>query len=418
MSFLSKMLISAPVNVFSTLGLGAPLGPVPSGLGLLLFTSPAGEGSDRVPLVLLTPDGSAFKLACDPNQTWRNAYDGEPVSPQHQALLAASWAAALNEINALLPAFFDPYKILASTCPSIFPTTNTAYTTAQNWRPARDPLVLDLDGGGISTVGINPGSPILFDHDGDGVRTGTGWLGTGEGILALDLSGNGVIDSGRELFGDNTLLANSPSVGQLASNGFVALAQHDKDANGVADGKIDSTDTVYRQLRIWQDVNQDAVSQATELQTLAALGIQNIKVTGTASNINLGGGNTQTWTGGFTRTNGATGVVGAADLAGSLLLVANNFYREFTDDPAVTGIAETLPQMRDRGLVRDLRPAMSRAHAPKTRKTHIGFDNLGVQSIKVTALARWMACQTAASAAPNIVELIEAAQLVKVEIRK
>ena len=110
MSFLSKMLISAPVNVFSTLGLGAPLGPVPSGLGLLLFTSPAGEGSDRVPLVLLTPDGSAFKLAGDPNQTWRNAYDGEPVSPQHQALLAASWAAALNEINALLTCPQFPYQ--------------------------------------------------------------------------------------------------------------------------------------------------------------------------------------------------------------------------------------------------------------------------------------------------------------------
>ena len=155
---------------------------------------------------------------------------------------------------------------------SIDPTVNTAYTAVLTWAPPQDPLVLDLNGGGISTVGIDPVNPILFDHNADGVRTGTGWLGAGEGILTLDINGNGTVDSGRELFGDNTILtrASDPRVGQMAANGFDAL--RDLDAN--ADGKIDSADAVYSQLRIWQDVNQDAVSQATELQTLAALGIQ------------------------------------------------------------------------------------------------------------------------------------------------
>ena len=138
------------------------------------------------------------------------------------------------------------------------------------------------------------------------------------------------------------------------------------DALADLDGKIDSADAVYSQLRIWQDANQDAISQATELQTLGTLGIQSINVTGTASNITLGGGNTQSWTGGFTRTSGLTGVVGAADLAGSLMLVANNFYREFTDDPATTAAALTLPQMRGSGMVRDLRPAMSLGNAQAT----------------------------------------------------
>ena len=181
--------------------------------------------------------------------------------------------------------FYDAYQKLKQPNASIIsPTTNTAYTSALTWSPPQDPLVLDLNGGGITTVGIDPVNPILFDHNADGVRTGTGWLGAGEGILTLDLNGNGTVDSGRELFGDNTALASGPNIGQLASNGFVALAQHDKDINGVADGKIDSADAVYSQLRIWQDANQDAVSQATELQTLAALGIQSINVTGTASN--------------------------------------------------------------------------------------------------------------------------------------
>ena len=166
--------------------------------------------------------------------------------------------------------------------PIISPTTNTAYTSALTWSPPQDPLVLDLNGGGLTTVGIDPVNPILFDHNADGVRTGTGWLGAGEGILTLDLNGNGTVDSGRELFGDNTILtrASNPRAGQTAANGFDALADLDDNI----DGKIDSADTVYNQLRIWQDTNQDAVSQATELQTLAARGIQSINVTGTASN--------------------------------------------------------------------------------------------------------------------------------------
>jgi hypothetical protein len=182
-------------------------------------------------------------------------------------------------------------------------TVNTDFTTAQNWRPARDPLVLDLNGGGISTVGINPSAPILFDHDGDGIKTGTGWVGAAEGMLMLDINANGNIDSGRELFGDNTLL---PS-GQLAANGFAALAQYDSNA----DGRINSQDAIYTQLKIWQDANQDGVSQTSELSTLAQQGVSSINLTATQTNTNLGGGNTQTWTGSFVRVDGTTGVAGA-----------------------------------------------------------------------------------------------------------
>ncbi|HDR1491152.1 TPA: hypothetical protein QB409_002105, partial [Pasteurella multocida] len=39
-----------------------------------------------------------------------------------------------------------------------------------------DPLVLDLDGDGIETVGHNGHSGSLFDHDADGIRTSTGWI--------------------------------------------------------------------------------------------------------------------------------------------------------------------------------------------------------------------------------------------------
>lgn len=116
---------------------------------------------------------------------------------------------------------------------------------------------------------------------------------------------------------------------QTYANGYEALAAED----GNGDKVIDANDAVYSQLRIWKDANQDGVSQAGELQTLADLGIARIGVAGTASNVNLGNGNTQPLSGSFTRTNGTTGVSGVAEVTGSLLLASNNFYREFSDDP-------------------------------------------------------------------------------------
>ena len=119
---------------------------------------------------------------------------------------------------------------------------NNRFSAARNWTAPRDPLVLDLDGDGIEAVGINPAAPILFDHDGDGTRTGTGWIKGDDGIVVLDRNGNGLIDNGGKLFGDNTVLHNGPRAGQKAANGYEALA--DLDANG--DGQLNSSDAAYR----------------------------------------------------------------------------------------------------------------------------------------------------------------------------
>ena len=195
---------------------------------------------------------------------------------------------------------------------------NRYFADASNWRPPRDPLILDLDGDGIEATAIDPSSPILFDHDADGIKAATGWIKADDGILVFDVNGNGTIDSGRELFGDNTLLPD----GSNAANGFQAIAQHDADNNG----KIDTADAIYSQLRVWQDANQDGISQTGELKTLAELGMASVNVTGQASNVTLGNGNSQPWTGTFTRTNGTTGESGTPELSGSLLLASNNFY--------------------------------------------------------------------------------------------
>lgn len=60
-----------------------------------------------------------------------------------------------------------------------------------------DPLVLDLDGNGIQTVGTSSG--MHFDGDHNGFKEATGWAAPGDGMLMLDMNGNGRLDDGRRL---------------------------------------------------------------------------------------------------------------------------------------------------------------------------------------------------------------------------
>lgn len=186
---------------------------------------------------------------------------------------------------------------------------------------------------------------VMFDHNGDGVKTGSGWVKPDDGWLALDLNGNGKIDSGRELFGDNTLLQN----GQLAADGFVALAQYD----GNSDGAITSADAVFASLRIWRDLNQSGVSHAGELSTLTDNGIVSINVNGTSTNIDVGNGNIQIAVSTFTRSNGAVSTI--ADIN----MLQDTFYRDFTSNIPLTEQALGLPHLEGSGQVRDLQEAIS-----------------------------------------------------------
>ena len=270
---------------------------------------------------------------------------------------------------------------------------NRDYTAARGWTLPRDPLVLDLDGDGIETVGIDPLAPILFDHDADGVKTGTGWIQSDDGLLVLDRNGNGTIDGGAELFGDNTRTGVNQSGLTYAANGYIALQGQDSNA----DDQINSQDTSYTQLRVWRDLNQDGISQAGELQTLGQAGIASIGVAGTATNVNLAAmkngcavGNTQIASGSFTRTNGTTGQSGTAELTGSYLLAGNNFYRAFNDNPVLPTAAQNLPQMPGSGWVRDMREAASLGtHICTPRCTSTAENRYALRSCRRNILLRY-----------------------------
>ncbi|MEO5351311.1 MAG: hypothetical protein H7836_16965, partial [Magnetococcus sp. YQC-3] len=220
----------------------------------------------------------------------------------------------------------------------------------------RDPLALDLDGDGIETTSTRDGTIILFDHDGDGVKSGTGWLRPDDGWLVLDRDGNGSIDSGRELFGVDTLKSN----GQLARDGFDAL----RDLDDNQDGMMNAADVDFANMRIWRDLNQDGISQAEELTTLNDNHIISIGLNATATRTTLSNGNVQTAVGSFTLSdgsNGSTGTVGESEegTVANLDLLTDTFYRRFADQIPLTEQAMALPELRGSGRVRDLSEAIS-----------------------------------------------------------
>ena len=155
---------------------------------------------------------------------------------------------------------------------------NAKFSDARAWRQPVDPLMLDLDGDGLELKRAD--GSILFDHNADTIKTGTGWIGADDGILVRDLNANGTIDSGRELFGIDTFKRD----GKNAVNGFDALA--DLDSN--ADGQLNAADLAWNSLQVWRDLDQDGVSDAGELLGLEALRINRIGVAGSTTNASGG----------------------------------------------------------------------------------------------------------------------------------
>ncbi len=206
------------------------------------------------------------------------------------------------------------------------------------------PILLDLDGDGvIRTLGLSAG--VYFDHAADGFAERTGWVAPGDGLLVWDRNANSTIDSGRELFGSETLQAN----GLRAVNGFEALKAFD--VNG--DGVIDASDPVFTQLRVWVDPNTDGRSAAGELLTLDEAGVRSIQILYVNMFSTDAQGNAHRQVSRYTTTSGqirtATDVWFTADMTDTLPA-------EWVDVPEAIA---SLPDAQGYGKVRDLHQAMA-----------------------------------------------------------
>ncbi len=205
-----------------------------------------------------------------------------------------------------------------------------------------DPLILDLDGDGFNVEKKELGAN--FDLDKNGFAEKINWTKK-DGFLCLDLNGNGAIDDGGELFGDQTMLAD----GTKAKNGFEALAQYDSNGDGV----IDADDEIFDSLRVWVDADGNGISGEGEMKTLAELGITSINLgyenvnaeTGTEATI----GNTAT----FTREDGTTSGIGELWVSSDLFDTVDRL------DIEISGEIAALPDVKSIGNVYSLRNAMA-----------------------------------------------------------
>ena len=145
--------------------------------------------------------------------------------------------------------------------------------------------------------------------------------------------------------------------GGATADGFAALAQEDTNADGV----VNNLDTRWSQLRVWQDLNQDGISQAGELLTMEEAGITGFNVASVEHNQLLRNGNQIADTGSYTKTDGTTGLMGEINKMADVNLTDDTFYREFPDQiPLAEGVA-ALPEMQGSGKVRDLHEAASQS---------------------------------------------------------
>ena len=126
-----------------------------------------------------------------------------------------------------------------------------------------------------------------------------------DGMLVFDRNFNGVIESGAEI----SFLGDVAG----ATSDLEGLGAFDSNANGA----FDKGDTWFGAFNIWQDRNQDGVSQKGELASLADHGIVSINLT--RSNVQPNSGNLTENAiiarSTFTRSDGSVGEIGDVMLA-------------------------------------------------------------------------------------------------------
>ncbi len=149
---------------------------------------------------------------------------------------------------------------------------------AKQYADFSSPIILDLNHNNkLDLIDVKDrNNAVYFDHNGDGQKRLSGWVEKEDGILALDINGDGQITTGVELFGEYSYkerLKNRKSKKlKNFNNGFQALAQYDDNHDKV----IDKKDSIYRLLKVWRDLNRNGIGEKNELYSLVSQKVKSI----------------------------------------------------------------------------------------------------------------------------------------------
>ncbi len=160
------------------------------------------------------------------------------------------------------------------------------------------PVAIDLNGDGIHYTNLDD-SKVLFDINGDGVKDLLSWTAADDGLVVFDKDGDGLIQDLDEVSFLSYLTG--------AMTDLEGLAGFDTDK----DGRLTANDALWTKFGVWQDKNQDGVTDAGEFKTLDAWGIEAIdlksdQMMDQVGDVYIMGRST------FTRTDGSTGEVADA----------------------------------------------------------------------------------------------------------
>jgi hypothetical protein len=151
---------------------------------------------------------------------------------------------------------------------SIDAETSSYYWDSSDSYNYFSPVALDMDGDGIELI-AQKNSRAYYNVSGDGYRHNIGWLSGDDAFLTIDENGDGKISTAREL-------SFAQWTGSTTDTDMEALKSYfDTNHNG----QIDSGDSLYGKLRVWQDKNGDGVSDAGEVKTLTEAGIVSVSLT-------------------------------------------------------------------------------------------------------------------------------------------
>jgi hypothetical protein len=167
------------------------------------------------------------------------------------------------------------------------------------------PVVLDLDGNDVIDIlplgaveAENDRGP-RFDWNEDSIPETTAWVGEGDGLLAIDLAADGSTGADGDINQPKEIaFALWKTKAEIAAEGTASTEEGQGAAISDLEGLrryfdtdhnelLDAGDARWSEFRVWQDANQDGVSDPGEVRTMEDAGIKLLSLLPSPKNAKL-----------------------------------------------------------------------------------------------------------------------------------